>query len=272
MEFFSNVYDALVCCDVQYKKLKIQEIQANFLSLSFYHSAPIHTLHEPSYAKLCEVIHPTRIKRPKKCDSIQSVAKILHSVAHIEYSAIDLGLDAAYRFRNMPSEYYLDFISLSFEEILHFGMLESLLLDLGFRYGDFAVHDNLFLAMIKTPTLIERMALIHKGLEALGLDSNPFVANKIKNTNIFLKDRILEILDIILHDEIGHVAKGGKWLLYAQQKLGDSRSLSQILEPFSDINLIGNIPNVKARIEAGYTQAEIESLQALRKEYNERLV
>ncbi|RDU73069.1 DUF455 domain-containing protein [Helicobacter aurati] len=265
MDFFARVFEALISNDIESKRAQIKEISINFDSMQFIHGGVIHTLSEPSYTTLCKITHPTRIKRPKKCESVKSVAKVLHSVAHIEYNAIDLGLDAAYRFRNMPKQYYKDFIELAYEEVTHFNMLESLLLELGFKYGDFFVHDNLFCAMQRTPTLIERMALVHKGLEALGLDSNPFVAQKIAETNLSLKEEILRVLEIILHDEIAHVAKGGKWLSYAQDKESDSRSLAQILESFSDFNLIGKIPNIIARQRAGYTQAEIESLQSLQR-------
>ncbi|MWV61856.1 DUF455 family protein [Helicobacter saguini] len=264
MEFFTAVFNALTSQDIESKKLLTKKILSDFDNFSFNHDSEIKTLKKPSYTAFCKVIHPTRITRIKEPNSDKSLAKLLHSIAHIEYSAIDLGLDAAYRFRHLPREYYLDFAILACEEVAHFSLLESLLHELSSHYGEFAVHDNLFNAMQKSTTLIDRMALVHKGLEALGLDSNPFVARKIAHINHALKPQILNTLETILNDEIKHVSKGVKWLKYAQECENDTRDIATILANFSEFNLIGKVPNTLARLKAGYTAKEIESLQTLR--------
>lgn len=261
MDFFSFVFKALTTNNVGLKKNIIQSLKDNFYDYKFYHESDIATLVKPSFMQVCQVIHPTRISRPKICNSDKALAKTLHAIAHIEYNAIDLGLDAAYRFRNLPQSYYLDFIELAYEEVLHYSLVESLLHDLGFEYGDFAVHDNLFCAMQQSQNLIERMALVHKGLEALGLDANPFVYKKIQQSCTPFKDKILKVLDIILHDEITHVAKGVKWLCYAQNRENDTRSFHEILGKFKDFNVIGKIPNIEARMQAGYSYDEIQNLR-----------
>ncbi|RDU67586.1 DUF455 domain-containing protein [Helicobacter didelphidarum] len=263
MEFFTAVFDALTTQNIESKKQKTKFLKENFSFYEFNHDSKSIKLKEPSFAYFCKISHPTRITRPKEVNSNVSLAKILHSVAHIEYNAIDLGLDAAYRFRHLQEEYYYDFIELANEEVEHFSLLESLLYQLGFVYGDFPVHSNLFEAMQQSQTLIDRMALVHKGLEALGLDANPFVAKKIIKSNAPLKNQILETLNIILHDEIKHVSKGSKWLKYAQEKENDTRSLDEILKRFQNFNIIGKIPNIQARIKAGYTYNEITALQNL---------
>lgn len=264
MEFFNTIFNALIADNQVAKLQRVKDLYKNFHTYIMQHDSFIMQLEVPSYAKFCKIIHPTRLQRPKSGNSEHALAKILHSVAHIEYNAIDLGLDAAYRFRNLPLDYYYDFITLAYEEVLHFSLLESLLQKLGYAYGDFAVHDNLFCAMQSTQTLIERMALVHKGLEALGLDANPFVCKKIEETNTPLKAQILSALNRILNDEILHVSRGVKWLSYAQRLYGDTRSLREILQDF-DFNIIGKIPNVEARLQAGYTLEEIESLQDINK-------
>lgn len=263
MEFFSFVFSALSAQDIESKKNLACKILSNFDNFTFNHNAPIHSLKTPSYAAFCTIIHPTAITRIKEPNSTKSLAKLLHTIAHIEYSAIDLGLDAMYRFRHLPLEYYRDFAILTNEEVHHFSLLESILGALGAQYGEFSVHDNLFNAMQKSCNLIDRMALVHKGLEALGLDSNPFVARKIARSNHALKPQILNTLEIILNDEITHVKKGVKWLKYAQDLAGDTRGIDEILSHFSEFNLIGKIPNTKARLQAGYTNDEIESLQRI---------
>lgn len=262
MEFFTSVFDALTTTKIDLKLKKVEYLQARFYTYNMKHDTEIRSLVTPSYASFCNVIHPTRLQRPKGGNSKEALAKILHSIAHIEYNAIDLGLDAVYRFRNLPIEYYYDFMIIASEEVFHFKLLESLLKKLGYSYGDFCVHDNLFCAMQNTQTLIERMALVHKGLEALGLDANPFVRKKIEQTQTPLKSQILSTLDRILHDEIKHVSKGVKWLSYAQRIYNDNSSLVEILQKY-DFNIMGKIPNIEARLRAGYSMQEIESLQNL---------
>ncbi len=261
MEFFTCTFNALIQTDIATKAWQVKTLYDDFYQYSFNHNSPIKSISKPSYASHCKIVHPTRIHRPKEGNSNTALAKILHSIAHIEYNAIDLGLDAAYRFRNLPIEYYYDFIELAYEEVTHFKLLESLLQQLGFTYGDFIVHDNLFNAMQCTQNLIDRMALVHKGLEALGLDANPFVCKKIENTQSILKDEILSVLNKILNDEINHVAKGVKWLKYAQELYKDNRTLIDIISQY-DFNIIGKIPNIEARLKAGYTQEELQNLQA----------
>ena len=78
-------------------------------SLEFNHAHTIRPITTPIYASLCTIAHPTKISRPKTINTDSSMGAFLHSIAHIEYSAIDLALDATYRFRNLPREFYLPF-------------------------------------------------------------------------------------------------------------------------------------------------------------------
>ena len=261
MEFFTLVFRALQSSDLAEKYEILSSIDID--TIYFNHNSCVLDIANPSYANICKIAHPTRTRRPKGGNSNSAIAKILHYIAHIEYSAIDLGLDAMYRFRNLPLEYYKDFLQLTFEEIYHFSLLESLLKELGYLYGSFVVHDNLFNAMQKSRDLISRMALVHKGLEAMGLDANPFVRAKIESCTHVLKDRILNCLDIILRDEIGHVSRGAKWLDFAMRQENDTRSLGEILNNFREFNVIGRIPNIDARLKAGYSMGEIEELMLL---------
>ena len=111
----------------------------------------------------------------------------MHSIAHIEFSAIDLALDCAYRFRNLPLEYYQNWVEVAFQEVHHFLALEKLLNLLGFRYGDFGVHTLLFDSMKNCNVLLDRIALIPRGMEAVGLDVNPFLCAKVQASNPTIK-------------------------------------------------------------------------------------
>src|SRR5262245_53158523 len=48
---------------------------------------------------------------------------LLHAVAHIEFNAINLALDAIWRFPGMPEAYYRDWLQVATEESQHFSLL-----------------------------------------------------------------------------------------------------------------------------------------------------
>nr|QGT49944.1 hypothetical protein Helico4rc_0630 [uncultured Helicobacter sp.] len=221
----------------------------------------IHSLTRPSYAHFCHITHPTKIRRPKHIQSEQSLAKVLHSIVHIEYSAIDLALDALYRFRNLPFGFYQDWLEVAFEESLHFSLLLDSMQHLGFDYGDFPVHSNLFDAQCASENLKDRMALLHRGMEANGLDANPFVTQKIKLYDHPLCDEILKSLDIILNDEISHVKKGDYWWRFSSQNTTPQDFIA-ILKRFSAFHPIPRILNHQARLQAGFSQSELELLES----------
>ncbi|PAF41725.1 DUF455 family protein [Helicobacter sp. 11S03491-1] len=260
-EFYSSIEKILFASTIAQKINFFEEFYPCFLNneVLFYHQYPLKIQTQPSYIDFCKIVHPTKISRPKTLHSPQGIAKIIHSIAHIEYSAIDLALDAAYRFQNLPLEYYQDWLEVAFEEIKHFKLLQKILEDLGFCYGDFDVHDNLYQAMIITgSSLIERMGLVHRGLEAMGLDANPFVIAKIQTTSHPIKSKIIQVLQIILNDEISHVHKGNKWWQYTNPS---KNSFKVLLNKFASFNALGKILNFQARLKAGFTQEELEELK-----------
>ncbi|BDB64315.1 hypothetical protein T36_0767 [Helicobacter cinaedi] len=238
--------------------LQTQEIQHFFTD--FY--SPIRPLRTPSYQQFCTITHPTKIRRPRHIKSVQSLAKVLHSIVHIEYSAIDLALDAMYRFRHLPLQYYRDWLIVALQEANHFRLLLDSLHSLGYEYGDFAVHSQLFDAQSATQDFRDRMALLHRGLEANGLDANPFVVAKIERFEHESIPQILQTLEIILHDEIEHVRKGDFWWRYANTKTSPEDFLA-ILQNFKQFHSVPKILNHKARLQAGFSTEELECLTHL---------
>ena len=97
----------------------------------------------------------------------------MHAFAHIEFNAINLALDAAYRF-TMPREYYLDWVLVAADEARHFSLLTHYLGERGVKYGDFDAHDSLWeMARHTAHDPLVRMALVPRVLEARGLDVSP---------------------------------------------------------------------------------------------------
>jgi uncharacterized ferritin-like protein (DUF455 family) len=136
-------------------------------------------------------------------------AALVHAIVHIEFNAINLALDAVWRFVGLPAAFYRDWLRVAAEEALHFTLLRSHLRDLGFEYGDFDAHDGLWAMAERTANdVVARMALVPRTLEARGLDATPALQKKFAQAG---DARAVQILDIILRDEVGHVAIGNRW-------------------------------------------------------------
>ncbi|HSB99547.1 MAG TPA: ferritin-like domain-containing protein, partial [Burkholderiaceae bacterium] len=141
--------------------------------------------------------------------TLEGRAALLHAVAHIEFNAINLALDAIWRFAGLPRAYYLEWMQVAREEALHFTLVADHLATLGHAYGDFDAHDGLWTMAERTrDDPLARMALVPRTLEARGLDVTPAMREKLVRAG---DDGAARILDVILRDEIGHVAVGNRW-------------------------------------------------------------
>jgi uncharacterized ferritin-like protein (DUF455 family) len=192
-------------------------------------------------------------------------ATLVHAIAHIEFNAINLALDIASRFTQTPNAFVTDWVSVAAEEALHFSLLREHLQTLGHDYGDFPAHNGLWDMAEKTKNdLLARLALVPRTLEARGLDVSPAMRDKLAQAG---DHRAAEILDVILRDEIGHVAIGNKWFRY----YCDERGIDP-MAAFADLSLQFDAPlprapfNVDARLKAGFVQEEIDWLVAKSKE------
>jgi uncharacterized ferritin-like protein (DUF455 family) len=186
-------------------------------------------------------------------------AALLHAVAHIELNAINLALDAVWRYTGMPADYYRDWLRVAAEEALHFTMLNEHLATLGHAYGDFAAHDGLWTMAANTAgDLTARMALVPRTLEARGLDATPPMQDRLRRAGDL---RAVAILDIILHDEIGHVAVGNRWYrrLCERDGLDPVAHYAVLAERHRAPRLRGPF-NLAARSAAGFTAEEIAAL------------
>ena len=186
-------------------------------------------------------------------------AALLHAVAHIEFNAINLALDAIWRFAGMPPAYYRDWLRVADEEATHYGLLAAHLASLGHAYGDFDAHDGRWAMTEKTAgDIVARMALVPRTLEARGLDATPPMQERLRRAGDL---RAVAILDIILRDEIGHVAIGNRWYRW----LCDRDGLDAVAH-YAVLAAQYGAPNPKppfniaARQAAGFTTAEIDAL------------
>ena len=221
------------------------------------------TFTEPSYASFCRIVPPLAVPKRRKLATDGGKIILLHAIAHIEYSAIDLALDHAYRFQGLPKAYYDDWLEVAEDEVRHFEMLNALMEELGGKYGDVEVHNSLFEASQRTQTLIDRMAVVPRHLEANGLDATPQVLERLDNIpSDAMLEKIKSALRIILTEEVDHVQKGDRWFSYACQKEGaDTDVFFDIIQKYYP----GSFPkkqgiNIEARKEAGFSCAEMQRI------------
>jgi uncharacterized ferritin-like protein (DUF455 family) len=193
----------------------------------------------------------------------EGLPRLLHSIAHIEFNAINLALDAVWRFDAMPLQFYTDWLQVAQEEAYHFGLLQDLLLELGYSYGDFPAHTGLWDMTEKTKAdITARMALVPRTLEARGLDATPPMQTRLRKLGTPMALKAVAVLDIILHDEIGHVRIGNHWYgwLCARQGLDPVAHYASLVRIYQAPRLRSPF-NEAARLAAGFSRAELDQLQ-----------
>lgn len=205
-----------------------------------------------------DLVAPAALK-PRPVGSPQGRAALLHALAHIEFNAINLALDIVWRFPGMPEGFYRDWLGVAKEEAYHFGLLNGHLATLGYAYGDFPAHNGLWEMAEKTrEDLPARLALVPRIMEARGLDAAPPIRDKLAGVGDAAG---AAILDVILRDEIGHVAIGNRW--YRQLCASHGRDP---LAWHADLARRYDAPrqrgpfNLQARRSAGFDEAELAAL------------
>ena len=191
--------------------------------------------------------------------TLEGRAVLIHALAHIEFNAINLALDVIWRFANMPDKFYYDWLRVAQEECEHFGLLNQHLQTLGFQYGDFSGHDGLWEMAERTQDdVLARLALVPRTLEARGLDASPAVRHKLASGG---DPAGAAIIDIILRDEIGHVAIGNHWYrwLCTERGLDPIKAYTELAATYRAPKLKGPF-NIEARLAAGFDPAEIALL------------
>jgi uncharacterized ferritin-like protein (DUF455 family) len=205
------------------------------------------------------MVSPLSVQR-RSMRTVEGRAALIHALTHIEFNAINLALDAIWRFPGMPQEYYIDWLQVALEEATHFSLLSAHLQTLGFCYGDFSAHNSLWDMAEKTQhDILARIALVPRTLEARGLDASPPVRAKLAQAGDMAA---AAILDIILRDEIGHVATGNRWYawLCTERGLEPVATYALLAAQYKAPALRGPF-NLDARRAAGFSEDELIALQ-----------
>jgi len=257
---FEQALHCLLISDPSQKVKATFELQ-NYLhrsELSFTPLTEIQTLTAPGRPNKPELVDPKQVPR-RNFNSLKGRLTLVHAITHIEFNAINLALDAVYRFQNMPQQYYVDWCRIAAEEAEHFTMLSDYLVSHGMSYGDLSVHNGLWEMAVKTDfDVMVRMALVPRVLEARGLDVTPGMIKKLQSTGDIV---LIEILQKIFDEEIGHVKIGSYWFkaLCEERGLESEETFLQLIETYMQGAKFGPF-ETEARLEAGFTNEEMRRL------------
>ena len=258
---FSQLQAALLATDPTTKCDLTQQLQQAALAgeLHWDFDTPVLDFARAGQPDKPVLVDPKQVK-PRKMATPEGYAALLHAVAHIEFNAINLALDAAYRFRHIAPAFQLDWLRVASEEAQHFCLMRERVQAHGFDYGDFEAHNHLWDMAYKTaydPLL--RMALVPRVLEARGLDVTPAMRAKIEQKG---DTETCTVLDIIYRDEVGHVKVGNDWYhCLCQQRGLDALSVFKQLIQRYDLFLFRGHLNIEARERAGFSAFELSLLQ-----------
>ncbi len=277
IDWYQRFEEALLACVPAEKVALTQSLYADWSDLSTDEQDRVTQANSQSEVRRMEI--PGQPAKPELLDthqvpkrgvgSVEGRVALLHSLAHIEFNAINLALDAVYRFRSMPAAYVTDWLMVANDEAIHFTLLQQRLQTLEAAYGDMPAHDGLWQMALRTDhDVLVRMALVPRLLEARGLDVAPPMIQKLQHQQ---DHDSAAILQRIYTDEITHVEVGNRWFAH----LCDQRKLDGI-EVFRDL-LKGEASaylrspyNDDARLKAGFTVAEMAIIREMEAEYRNR--
>ncbi len=259
----ARLAECLRVADPAAKVACVHALQADFLAgrVDVAADSSRAPLDAPGRPARPELVPPKQMPR-RRADTPAGRAALVHALAHIEFNAINLALDAAHRFASLPADYYADWLHVADEEAQHFELLNAHLATLGHAYGDFKAHTGLWDMALKTAhDPLVRMALVPRVLEARGLDATPLIVAKLKAAN---DTRMIEILGIVERDEIGHVAIGSRWFawLCAERGIDPEATFRQLLVDY-DAPALKPPLNFAARRQAGFSAPELAWLERL---------
>lgn len=256
---------ALMCADPAEKCARTRQLDADWQCGDLLRSgqAPAGRIESPGRPARPELVAPDAVPR-RNPHSPRGHAALIHAVAHIEFNAINLALDCVLRFSAQGDEFVSQWLKVAREESEHFGLLAARLASLGFAYGDFPAHNGLWEMAVKTDgDLLARMALVPRLLEARGLDATLPIQARLQE----IRDvETLAILDIILRDEIGHVAIGDHWFRVecARRGVQAEQAYLRLIDQF-DAPPPRPPFNIPARLQAGFTEDELAKFATLQR-------
>ncbi len=229
--------------------------------LSLDRVADLDAADEPGRPQRPHLVRPGKVAA-RGLGSDEGRAALVHALTHIEFNAINLAWDAVSRFRDMPREFYDDWVRVADEEARHFGLLSRRLQEMGYAYGDFDAHDGLWEMARKTAgDVLVRMALVPRVLEARGLDVAPGMIQRLRGVG---DEETAAVLEVILREEVGHVEIGSRWYEYLcrERGLDPVQTCERLWREYAGGALKPPL-NLAARRRAGFSEAELALVSQL---------
>jgi len=216
-------------------------------------------INSPGHLDKPIIVPPNKLKK-RGFGSQQQIASLLHALAHIEITAVNLAWDSICRYPGMPQEYYDDWINTAKDEGEHFLALRQQIKLLGYDYGDFPAHAELWNMAIQTAdNLMHRMGIVHRVLEARALDVVPFAVQKFQTIK---SGDTAKVLIRIANDEVNHVAAGTRWYRYCceKEKVDPDKTFFKLIKQYLNSYPRGPF-NESSRASAGFSKNEITLLK-----------
>lgn len=260
---FENIFKCIALQEPREKCSAVQTLweRVQLEGLETAPRTPALPIGEPGRPQRPELVAPQQVPR-RRLGSNEGRAALVHAIAHIEFNAINLALDAAWRFRDMPPEFALDWLSVASDEARHYRLLEKRLDELGAAYGDYPAHNGLWDMAVRTADdCLERMALVPRVLEARGLDVTPGMIERLRQAGDM---STIAALEVILAEEVRHVEIGTHWFHHCCARTGvdPDKTFLKLLNDCFDGGLRGPF-NVPARTRAGFSEGELKAIGAL---------
>ena len=257
---YQSALDCLKQSDPTKKVAMTRALYASWQSggLELDTETSVERMQHPGRPQAPELVSPRKVPK-RNFESDIGRLRMAHAIAHIEFNAINLALDAVYRFRSLPEDYYRDWLQVASEEALHFSLLSEYLESMNSYYGAYPAHNGLWEMALKTDhDVLTRMALVPRVLEARGLDVTQSMIARLEQVG---DDALVTILQIIYRDEIGHVGIGSHWFKYlcGLQNRDSDQTFSKLLTEYQQTKLTGPMDEL-ARTRAGFTRNELNFL------------
>lgn len=215
------IREAMLTADPSAKVMATRNLvrrwRAGELAFAFDHPMP----DVPARPEKPELLPPNAMPKRGRGGSERARIALWHSLAHIEFVAIDLALDMAGRFgAEMGRGFVSDFLTVAADEAMHFALIERHLGTMGAHYGALPAHGGLWDAARKTAhDVAARLAVVPMVLEARGLDVTPATLDRVAASG---DSRGAQILIRILDDEMAHVRYGSTHFVALAQARGES--------------------------------------------------
>jgi len=257
-DLFSEIRRVILLNNAGEKCLATHRLCSTLSEFNIDHAKPVTEINKPGYPPNLKLVAPKELKR-RGIQSQNGRNVLMHAIAHIEFNAINLALDAAYRFREQPNNYYQDWIQIADDEARHFQLIRDYLNSHDCDYSDYQAHNGLWDMALETQhDVVARMALVPRVLEARGLDVTPGMIKRLERAG---DQEAASILEIIYQDEIEHVYTGSHWFFHhcKLRELEPRATFIKLVERHLHGDLRGPF-NISARLRAGFDELELKQL------------